>query len=193
MNFFFRSDDEIIKAIKLSENFVFKWIYNKYYPMIRQFVILNSGTEEDAKDIFQTGVILLYEKIKSDAYNKQSSIKTFFYSICRNQWLKKLKQRKVLERITFNQPYSDTPETDDNYDDSLQLSDLQDVLLKQFVKLDENCQKILSLFYYDNLSMTTIAERIGYTSADNAKTQKYRCIQKLQGLMIPFFNSHKHS
>lgn len=192
MNSFTNSDADIIRAVKLSERQVFKWIYNKYYPMIRQLVVLNSGTEEDAKDVFQTGVIVLYEKIKSDDFDKKSSIKTFFYSICRNQWLKRLKQMKLTDRIVDSQPYFDIPQqTEENDDYLVPLSELQELLLRQFIKLDENCQKILQLFYYDNLSMAIIAERTGYTNADNAKTQKYRCIQKLQGLMTPFIKLNK--
>ena len=91
-----------------------------------------------------------------------------------------------------SQPYFEIPQPEENDDDVFfQLSDLQELLTKQFIKLDENCQKILQLFYYDNLSMAIIAERTGYTNADNAKTQKYRCIQKLQGLMTPFIKLNK--
>lgn len=186
MNFLFSSEDDIVRAIKMSENAVFKWIYKKYFPMIQQLILMNSGTEDDAKDIFQIGIILLHEKIKDDAYNKKSSLKTFFYSICRNQWLKKLQQSKFTDRINDTHEYSELAVSDANDDDFIQLSEMQDVLLKQFDKLDQNCQKILKLFYYDHVPMSVIAERIGYTNADNAKTQKYRCIQKLQGLMVPF-------
>ena len=98
----------------------------------------------------------------------------------------------MLDRIEESQPYFDIPQPEENDDDVFfQLSDLQELLAKQFIKLDENCQKILQLFYYDNLSMAIIAERTGYTNADNAKTQKYRCIQKLQGLMTPFIKLNK--
>jgi RNA polymerase sigma factor (sigma-70 family) len=191
MNISFRSEDDIINAIKVSENVVFKWIYKKYFPMIQQLILTNSGTIEDAKDIFQIGVILLHEKIKDDSYDMQSSLKTFFYSICRNQWLKKLKQSRMTERITDTHKYANIQQIEDIDNGFLPLSEMQEILQRQFVRLDKNCQKLLKLFYYDNLSMTLIAERTGYTNANNAKTQKYRCIQKLQGLMIPFTKLEK--
>jgi RNA polymerase sigma factor (sigma-70 family) len=159
--------------------------------MIQKLILQNSGTQEDAKDIFQIGVILLHEKVKDNSYNKQSSLKTFFYSICRYQWLKKLKQAKSTERIIDTHKYDNLPQTEDNDDGYLHLSETQELLQKKFLILDKKCQKLLKLFYYDNLSMTIIAERVGYTNADNAKTQKYRCIQKLQGLMTPFTKLNK--
>ena len=115
MNLSVISEDDIIKGIKLSKPSVFKWIKNKYYPMIRQLVLMNNGTEEDAEDIFQTGVIVLWEKIKNDSFERKSSVKTFFYSVCRNQWRKKLNEKKgfmvriddIITPIDLPQPESD--------------------------------------------------------------------------------------
>jgi hypothetical protein len=36
--------------------------------------------------------------------------------------------------------------------------------------------------------METIREKFGYTNADNAKNQKYKCLQRLKKL---FFDAHK--
>lgn len=48
--------------------------------------------------------------------------------------------------------------------------------------LGEPCRSLLKDFYYQDLSMTEIAEKFGYTNADNAKTQKYKCLQRLKKL-----------
>ena len=58
---------------------------------------------------------------------------------------------------------------------------------KSLTQLGEPCKTIIEDFYIHNLSMQDICEKFGYTNADNAKTQKYKCLQRLKKL---FFN-HK--
>ncbi len=51
--------------------------------------------------------------------------------------------------------------------------------------LGEPCKSIIQDFYIHELSMEDIAEKFGYTSADNAKNQKYKCLKRLKKI---FFN-----
>src|SRR5690606_6715764 len=47
-------------------------------------------------------------------------------------------------------------------------------------KLGEPCATLLKDFYLEDLSMAEIAEKFGYTNTDNAKNQKYKCLQRLK-------------
>jgi DNA-directed RNA polymerase specialized sigma subunit len=51
-------------------------------------------------------------------------------------------------------------------------------------QLGEPCKTIMEDFYINNRSMQDICERFGYTNADNAKTQKYKCLQRLKKLFF---------
>jgi DNA-directed RNA polymerase specialized sigma24 family protein len=46
--------------------------------------------------------------------------------------------------------------------------------------LGEPCNTIITDFYVVKMSMDEIAEKFGYTNSDNAKTQKYKCLQRLK-------------
>ena len=48
------------------------------------------------------------------------------------------------------------------------------------IELGEPCSELIKDFYINKLSMEQIAEKFGYTNADNAKTQKYKCLQRLK-------------
>ncbi|MNR59372.1 hypothetical protein D3C85_1806190 [compost metagenome] len=50
--------------------------------------------------------------------------------------------------------------------------------------LGEPCKTILHDFYIQNRSMQDICEKFGYTNTDNAKTQKYKCLQRLKKLFF---------
>jgi len=50
--------------------------------------------------------------------------------------------------------------------------------------LGEPCKTIIEDFYIHNRSMQQICENFGYTNSDNAKTQKYKCLQRLKKLFF---------
>lgn len=50
--------------------------------------------------------------------------------------------------------------------------------------LGEPCRSIIEDFYIHNFSMELISEKFGYTSADNAKNQKYKCLQRLKKMFF---------
>jgi DNA-directed RNA polymerase specialized sigma24 family protein len=54
--------------------------------------------------------------------------------------------------------------------------------------LGQPCRSILEDFYIKDLTMDETAGKFGYTNADNAKNQKYKCLQRLKKL---FFTNHK--
>jgi len=54
--------------------------------------------------------------------------------------------------------------------------------------LGEPCKSLLESFYFKNKSMLDIAQDFGYTNAENAKTQKYKCLMRLKKI---FFSQYK--
>jgi hypothetical protein len=51
-------------------------------------------------------------------------------------------------------------------------------------KLGDPCSKMLKAFYFNKKSMQEICTEFGYTNADNAKTQKYKCLTRLKKLFF---------
>ena len=56
-------------------------------------------------------------------------------------------------------------------------------------KIGDPCKSILEAYYIQKKSMPEIAETFGYTNADNAKTQKYKCLVRLKKI---FFAQYKN-
>ena len=67
-------------------------IYKSNFNMVQSFVLNNNGTYDDARDIFQEAMIVLYENAKTESFILTCQIKTYIYSICRRLWLKRLQQ-----------------------------------------------------------------------------------------------------
>lgn len=46
--------------------------------------------------------------------------------------------------------------------------------------ITKQCNEILTLFYWNQLSMNSIADELGYANADSAKAQKNKCMKKIK-------------
>ncbi|MBL4677763.1 MAG: sigma-70 family RNA polymerase sigma factor [Mucilaginibacter sp.] len=177
------SDSEVIIGILNNSDSVLKKLYLAYFPMVLQLIVNNNGDEDEAKDIYQEAIIVLYNKIKRGDFELSSKLKTYIYSVCRRLWLKRLKQ---LNRYAggdikdFEEFLPVEEEVERHEERDLQISKMGEALKL----LGEPCKTIMEDFYMHNRSMQDICERFGYTNADNAKTQKYKCLQRLKKLFF---------
>ena len=71
-----------------------KHLYANYYPMIRDLIQKNGGSEDDASDIFQDGMVVLYQKSQDPQFSWTSTLKTFLYAVCKNKWLMHLRKKR---------------------------------------------------------------------------------------------------
>jgi len=177
------TDSEVILGILNNSEIALKRLYIAYFPMVLQLIINNNGDEDDAKDIYQEAIIVLYNKVKAGDFELSSKLKTYIYSICRRLWLKRLSQiNRYGGDIRDFQEFlpADTDEFDQHNDRDMQFGKMESALRL----LGEPCKTIVEDFYINNRSMQDICERFGYTNADNAKTQKYKCLQRLKKLFF---------
>ena len=176
------TDSEIVLGILNNSEIVLKRLYTTYFPMILQLIINNSGNEDDAKDIYQEAIIVLYNKIKSGEFELSSKLKTYIYSVCRRLWLKRLSQmnRYGGDIRDFEEYLPVDDEVEKHNDRDIQFNKMEAALQL----LGEPCKTIIEDFYINNRSMQEICESFGYTNADNAKTQKYKCLQRLKKLFF---------
>jgi RNA polymerase sigma factor (sigma-70 family) len=58
------------------------------------------------------------------------------------------------------------------------------IMESALLQLGEPCKTIIEDYYMQSKSMQEICEKFGYTNADNAKTQKYKCLQRLKKLFF---------
>ena len=176
------ADNEIILGILNDSKDILNRLYKTYFPMVLQLVLNNNGNEDDAKDVFQESVIVLYNKVKSGNFELNSKLKTFIYSVCRRLWLKRLnaQSRNVRNIEDFSEfiPIEDDMEKHEEKDRQFTLME------NALAQLGEPCKTIIEDYYLQNRSMQEIAEKFGYTNADNAKTQKYKCLQRLKKIFF---------
>jgi len=154
--------------------------------MIRNMVLTNSGTEPEAKDVYQEAVIAFYEKLQEEKFVLTCKIKTYLYAVCRRLWLKRLAEKKwyrggIEELETFHGVEDEIVDIEAREVEFLRMK-------KSLEGLGDPCRTLITDFYIQNLSMDELTIKFGYTNADNAKNQKYKCLQRLKKL---FFEGYK--
>jgi RNA polymerase sigma factor (sigma-70 family) len=176
----------LLEGLAQSDRQAIETIYKQHFGMVQSLIINNNGTSDDARDIFQEAMIVLYEKSKSGSFELTSQLKTYLYSICRRLWLKRLQQQQKfipeLNNLEETIPVEEDLEHHDQRNGELQMME------KAMMSLGEPCKSLLEAYYLQKKNMTEIAGNFGYTNADNAKNQKYKCLMRLKKL---FFTEYK--
>lgn len=178
----------LIKSIAAEDKGSIEQLYRQHYAMVQTMVINNAGSKDDAADLFQETVIVLYEKVKTGNFELQCLLKTFLYSVARRLWLKKLQQQQ--KYTTQPDALEDTVPVEDEIENHLKLQNDFTIMETAMGKIGEPCKSLLQAYYLQKKHMNTIATEFGYTNADNAKTQKYKCLVRLKKL---FFAQYKNT
>lgn len=177
-------DSGIINGIREGDNLAIGQLYRLHFPPIAKMIINNRGSREEAQDIFQETVMVLYNKVTHDDFVLSSKLQTFLYAVSRRLWLKHLTRGEAKYRMGLLDDYEDSlviEETIENHEI------IEERLLHMEGSLNglgEPCRTILYDFYIQGRSMSDICAKFGYTNTDNAKNQKYKCLQRLKKIFF---------
>ncbi len=176
----------LLKGLVANDAKCVETIYKENFIMVQAFIVNNNGTYDDACDIFQEAIITLYEKAKSDSFVLTCQIKTYIYSVCRRLWLKRLQQmgRYVMQTEGLEETVSVEEDIEVHEKRNAEFA----IMERAMGSLGEPCKSLLQAYYLQKKGMTEIAAEFGYTNADNAKNQKYKCLMRLKKLFFTQYN-----
>lgn len=180
-------EKSLLEGLAKNDKQAIETIYRDNYAMIQAFVLNNSGNTDEARDIFQEAMIVLYEKAISGSFELHCQLKTYLYSVCRRLWLKRLQQ---LQRFGSRTEYLEETVPVEEELEVHEKRNADFILMENALgKMGEPCKSLLEAYYLQKKHMQEIATEFGYTNADNAKTQKYKCLMRLKKL---FFAQYKN-
>jgi RNA polymerase sigma factor (sigma-70 family) len=173
------SDEEFIDGLRSGNSQALAALYKKYYGTVLKFIVNNSGSSEEAADVYQETVIILYENANKQGFSLSCQLGTYIFSVARRLWLNQLRRsgRTFLFREEEENGIADVA-----HDLGAHLKKEEDLtrMDNSLNELGEPCATLITDFYVKQMSMEAIAAKFGYTNADNAKTQKYKCLQRLK-------------
>jgi RNA polymerase sigma factor (sigma-70 family) len=184
----FTNEDLVIGILK-HNNEVLQYLYKEVFMQIRWLVIHNHGTEQEAKDIFQESMIVLYRKIRSGKFSLNCTLSTYIYSICRLLWLKELQRKGRYQSSELEEVMC----LSDGEDRSQGFEEIKkELFIRHFNELSKDCKKILNL-YLNGIPVSEITKSMGFRSDQYTMERKYRCKQRLMEKIInnPLFRKIK--
>ena len=168
-------DEKIIQLIRGAD--VDKAIQALYkeFPKVRKLIAASGGSQSEARETFHDALILLIEKVQDPSFVLTAKITTYLYGINRLLWMNKLRKKQRNPELEWNDALTIKP-------DELGIDEEREEKLKALEKvlneISERCRELFSRFYTQKMSMTKIAEAMGFSSPASAKTQKYKCMEQ---------------
>lgn len=169
-------DQTYLNGLKSGNQELLNKVYSSNYPVIERMILKNSGSTDEAKDVFQDAMMVFYKNLSKEGFSLSASISTYIYAISRRLWLKRLKEKSKLS-------YEQEDAAIDAFDFELVSKNPNETML-QVVELlktkGKNCLEILQRIYFNNQSFDFIATELGYASGQVVREQKYRCIKRVR-------------
>ena len=181
------TEQALIRGLSVNDKSAVEIIYSDNYGVIQNLILNNNGSEEDAKDIFQEALIVLYEKSKSVEFELNCQIKTYLYSVSKRLWLKRLQKNSRYELQSNG--FEETVYVEDDIGVHEKRNNEYGMMEFAMSHIGEPCKSMLEAYYIRKQNMQEIAEHFGYTNSENAKNQKYKCLVRLRKL---FFAQYKN-
>jgi len=165
------TEKELITGIRHHDSAILEFVYGTYFPIIEGYVIHHYGNRDQAKDVFQEAMIIVYNKIKSNKLELSCKFGTYLYAICKNIWMQERKKYQLHAEKLRQQPL--VVNDPGPADDPLLQNQLNELFNKHFNELSKDCQKILSM-YFNNFTVEDIRvsnELQGSASCSRQKVQ----------------------
>jgi len=180
------NEQALLQGLANNDSKAIETIYKQNFNMVQSFVLNNSGSYDEARDIFQEAMIALYEKTKSESFVLTCKINTYVYSICRRLWLKRLQQLGKFSGSIDS--FEETVSVEDDLEIHQKRNAEYNIMETALGSMGEPCKSLLEGYYIKKQDMQTLAKEFGYTNADNAKNQKYKCLLRLKKMFFAQYN-----
>lgn len=176
------SDKQILEAIRSGDNRdVLKHLYISLLPNVERYICNNSGSKDEAFDVFQDAIMVFFKQIRSNTYDESKfKIAGYIYTICKNLWIN-LAKRKTLENNWGKQQVHNT-DIQESIEQNLITEERKTILDKLFNQMGEDCKKVLHYSIYLDLSAKEIADKLG-GNENSIRVQSFRCRKKLRDMV----------
>jgi len=140
------TDIEIVMGILKGDEGTLKYFYDKNFFHVKEYIINNSGNVQDAEDIFQESLLIVYQQLKSSLLELNYSIHSYFYGVCRNVWRNQMRKN---HKIIFSDSISEyVDERKIQEEETASISQYKEqIYRKHFAELDCKSKDLLKLFF----------------------------------------------
>ena len=172
------NDDQIlIDAIENGDTKAYAQLVNRYKDLVYTLAIRMLKHREEAEEVSQDTFIKVFKSLGK--FKGDSKFSTWIYKVTYNTCLDRIKKNKkhyndvAIDEYTFNKL-----DSIDNALDNL-IKEEKSTLIRQCIdKLPEHSSALLTLFYFEELSLDEISKIINI-EANTVKVKLFRARKKL--------------
>ncbi len=172
------TDEKYLAGLLDRQAPVVEEIYDAYFTGVSMYVEQRGGSREDAEDVFQDALVVVYRQLKSGRLHLTSSFHTYLFGVAKKIWLNKQQRRgnqfafADINEVTLAADATEIFEQTEQYR----------LYRAKFKLLGHKCQELLR-YFLAGVSMREIARKMGYRSEGFVKKKKFKCKQKLVDLV----------
>ncbi|CAM3350000.1 RNA polymerase sigma factor [Aequorivita lipolytica] len=170
--------NETVVLIKKNDAATLKNLYKTNFTKVKRYVVKNSGSEQQAKDVYQEAFVAMWRNIKNDRFAAESdtAINGYLFQIAKYKWLDHVRSVKYKNTTFINRDIEyEEPEIEIEENKSQKIKLIMDCI----GNLGERCQTLLKLFYFERKQYKEIAQIMSMDEA-SARNAKYRCQEQLR-------------
>jgi RNA polymerase sigma factor (sigma-70 family) len=174
-------DSKIVEGIRKGDKTILAELYRDMLPSIKRLAAAVGLGPEDARDVFQDAIVVVFEKAGQPGFILSSQFSTYFYGICRNILGNKLK-KKSGRSVTMSDDLKYREDEHAGAQTLLEEAEKHRLFHKAFGKLGDDCRKLLEMAFED-IPPETIMAALEISSNDYFRRRKYLCKEKLVQLV----------
>lgn len=168
-------DHQYWEAISSGDRQGLEAIYQEFASGTIHLVTRSGGNREDARDVFQSALIVLFQQVREGKTQPTGSFGGFLYAICRNIWGNRL-QKKSFKEVSLPDDIKYTLEAPPG--ESIEEEEKRRLFRDKMKQLGADCRRLLELFFAGH-SMEEIRREMGYGSVSYASKRKFGCKEQL--------------
>ena len=197
------TDKEIIQSFIDNNQHGIREVYYAWRVPFEQSLMRLLPNTDDMDDAYQEAFIRLQQHMLTErltADNIQKSLLAYFKTIGRYVALEIINQRNkgqnhtdeendidtinIKEELEFSdEPMDDEPlSSDQSFDpnDDMDTQERERIIRSLVEQLGKPCAPLLLGHLWENKTRETLAQELGYSNADSAKSQKAKCMKKVK-------------
>jgi RNA polymerase sigma factor (sigma-70 family) len=171
----------LIEAIKNGNIRAYAQLVDKYKDMVYTLAVRMLKNREEAEEVAQDTFIKVFKSLEN--FKGDSKFSTWIYRVAYNTCLDRIKKNKkhlnniAIDEFTFNKL-----DTIDNALDNIIKEEKSTLIRNCINKLPEDSSALLTLFYFEELSLEEISKIINI-EANTVKVKLFRARKKLATIL----------
>lgn len=175
------NDQHYINLIIKGDTYAFSVLVDRYKDLVYTLTLRMLKNREEAEEVSQDTFIKVYKRLNK--FKGDSKFSTWIYKIAYNTSLDRLKKnKKFINNVAINEFTEHQVKTIDNALNKLEKKESEHAIQECLNLLPSENSFLLTLYYYEELSLEEISKIIGITP-NNVKVKLFRSRKKLATIL----------